>query len=134
MARIIKKRSKKIGLPPGTLVHIGERKTEKVRITIIDYDETHFEQQEISTIEECFPFKDKPIVTWINIDGIHQVDVIEKIGKHYDLHPLILEDIVNALCQYVGFTRISDPLAHSVISSPYGPLQQVSSISEMPLC
>lgn len=95
MARIIKKRSKKVGLPPGTLVHIGERKTEKVRITIIDYDDTHFQQQEVRAIEECFPFKDKPTVTWINIDGIHQVNVIEKIGNHFDLHPLILEDIVN---------------------------------------
>ena len=95
MARMIKKRSKKDGLPPGTLVHIGERKIEKVKITIIDYDETHFQQQEVSAVEECFPFKDKPTVTSINIDGIHQVDVIEQIGKHFDLHPLILEDIVN---------------------------------------
>lgn len=95
MPRFIKKRSKKVGLPPGTLVHIGEKKTEKVRITIIDYDEANFEENEIKTIEECFPFKDKTTVTWINIDGIHDIKIIEKIGKHFDLHPLILEDIVN---------------------------------------
>lgn len=95
MARLIKKISKKAGLPPGTLVHIGEKKTEKVRITIIDYDETQFQEKEAKTIEECFPFKDKPTVTWINVDGIHQVEIIEKIGKHFDLHPLLLEDIVN---------------------------------------
>ncbi|MFB0509709.1 MAG: magnesium/cobalt transporter CorA, partial [bacterium] len=46
-------------------------------------------------IEECFPFKDKPTVTWINIDGIHKVEVIEKIGNCFNLHPLILEDILN---------------------------------------
>ena len=95
MPRFIKKRSKKVGLPPGTLVHIGEEKTEKVRITIIDYDEASFEEKQIKTIEECFPFKDKTTVTWINIDGIHDIKIIEKIGKHFDLHPLILEDIVN---------------------------------------
>ncbi|MDO9576219.1 MAG: magnesium/cobalt transporter CorA [bacterium] len=95
MARLIKKISKKAGLPPGTLVHIGEKKTEKVRITIIDYDETQFQEKEAKTIEESFPFRDKPTVTWINIDGIHQVEIIEKIGKHFDLHPLLLEDIVN---------------------------------------
>ena len=95
MPRFIKKRSKKVGLPPGTLVHIGEKKTEKVRITIIDYDEASFEEKQIKTIEECFPFKDKTTVTWINIDGIHDIKIIEKIGKHFDLHPLILEDIVN---------------------------------------
>jgi len=45
------------------------------------------------TIEECFPFKDTPTVTWININGIHQVEIIEKIGKHLDLHPLIMEKL-----------------------------------------
>jgi len=95
MSRLVKKRSKKVGLPPGTLVHVGEKKTEKVNITIIDYDEAHFQEKEAKTIEECFPFKDKPTVTWINIDGIHQLDIVEKVGKHFGLHPLILEDIVN---------------------------------------
>jgi magnesium transporter len=95
MLKFIKKRSKKVGLPPGTLVHIGEKRTEKVRITIIDYDEAQFQEKEAKTTEECFPFKDKPTVTWINVDGIHQLDIIEKIGKHFNLHPLLLEDIVN---------------------------------------
>jgi len=95
MPRFIKKRSKTIGQPPGTLVHIGEKKTEEMRITIIDYDETHFEEKEAKTVEECFSFKDTPTVTWINIDGLHQVEIIEKIGKHFSLHPLILEDILN---------------------------------------
>lgn len=95
MKKLTKKKSKKIGLPPGTLVHIGEKKTDKARITIIDYNEAQFQEKEVQTIEECFPFKDKPTVTWINIDSIHQVEIIEKIGKHFDLHPLVLEDIVN---------------------------------------
>jgi magnesium transporter len=95
MPRFIKKTSKKAGLPPGTLVHIGERKTGKVRITVIDYDETHFEEEAVKTVEECFPFKDKPTVTWINIDGLHDVQIIEKLGGHFGLHPLLLEDILN---------------------------------------
>ncbi len=95
MPRLIKKRSKKSGLPPGTLVHIGEKKTEKTKITIVDYDEAKFEEKEAKTIEECFPFKDKPTTTWINIEGVHEIDLIEKIGKYFDLHPLLLEDIAN---------------------------------------
>lgn len=95
MPRIIRKRLKKVGLPPGTVVYTGEHKVEKVRISIIDYDATQFQEKEAETVEECFPFKDKPTVTWINIDGIHQVEIIEKLGKHFDLHPLILEDIVH---------------------------------------
>jgi len=93
--KFIKKRGKKIGIPPGTPVYVGERKDEKVKISMIDYDETQYQEKEIEKIEECFPSKDTPIVTWINIDGIHQVDIIEKIGKYFELHPLIMEDICN---------------------------------------
>jgi magnesium transporter len=94
--RIIQKRSRKIGLPPGTPVYVGAKKIGKVRITIVDYDEGRFQEKEAKTVEECFPFKDKPTVTWINIDGVHQVDIIEKIGSQFNIHPLVLEDIVNA--------------------------------------
>ncbi|MHC4572726.1 MAG: magnesium/cobalt transporter CorA [Planctomycetota bacterium] len=95
MARLIKKGASKAGLPPGTLVHIGERKARTVRITYIDYDEQNLQEKEVSAIEECFPFKATPTVTWINIDGMHQVDIIEKLGRHFELHPLTLEDILN---------------------------------------
>jgi len=95
MSRLIKKRSGKAGLPPGTLVHVGERKAEEVKITILDYDEAQFEEKEAKTIEESFPFKDKPTVTWININGLHEVEIIEKLGSHFGLHPLLLEDILN---------------------------------------
>ncbi|MEN6427452.1 MAG: magnesium/cobalt transporter CorA [Phycisphaerales bacterium] len=92
----LSRRTKKAGLPPGTLVHIGEKREEAVRITYMDYDEQHFEEKQGVSIEECFPFKDTATTTWINIDGIDEIPIIEKIGKAYDLHPLILEDIVTA--------------------------------------
>lgn len=95
MSKLIKKRSKKAGLPPGTLVHIGEKKAEMPKITLIDYDESHFQEREVKKIEECFLFKEKPTITWINVDGLHQVEVIEKLGECYGLHPLVLEDILN---------------------------------------
>ena len=86
---------KKTGLPPGTLVHVGDKKAKTVRITYIDYDEQNIEEKQISTIEECFQFKSTATVTWINIDGLHEVEVIEKLGKQFELHPLILEDILH---------------------------------------
>lgn len=91
----VKKRSAKSGLAPGSLIHIGEKKIEKTKITLIDYDETHFQEKQVKFVEECFPFRDRPTVTWINIDGIHQIDIIEKIGEYFGVHPLILEDILN---------------------------------------
>jgi magnesium transporter len=95
MPKPITKRSEKRGLPPGTLVHVGEKKIEEVRIKIIDYDEAQLEEKEAKTVEECFPFKDKPTVTWINIDGLHDVGIIEKLGEYFGLHPLLQEDILN---------------------------------------
>lgn len=91
----ITKRSKKSGLPPGTLVHIGEKKAEASKITVMDYDEANFQEAEFHTIEECFLFKDKPSVTWINVEGLHQVEIVQKLGDCYGFHPLVLEDILN---------------------------------------
>jgi magnesium transporter len=95
MPKLIKKRSEKAGLPPGSLVHIGEKKADTPKITVMDYDEAHFQEKEIKTIEECFLFKDTPTVTWINIDGLHRVEILEKLGECYGFHPLVLEDILN---------------------------------------
>ncbi|MGZ3536393.1 MAG: magnesium/cobalt transporter CorA [Thermodesulfobacteriota bacterium] len=94
MPRLINKRSRKAGLSPGTLIHIG-KEVERLKITVMDYDEAHFQEKEIKTIEECFAFKDTPGITWINIDGLHRIEIIEKLGECYGFHPLVLEDILN---------------------------------------
>ncbi len=95
MPRLFKKVSHKVGLPPGTLVHVGEKKAETVKISVMDYDQANFQEKNFRTIEEVFPFKETPTVTWVNIDGLHQVDIIKKIGDHFDVHPLIQEDILH---------------------------------------
>ena len=95
MPRFIKKTSKKAGLSPGTLVHIGEKKAETAKFALINYDQEQLHERELATIDESFPYKSTPLVTWINIDGLHEIDIIEKIGHHFDIHPLTLEDIVN---------------------------------------
>jgi len=87
--------SHKLGLPPGSLVYVGEKKDEPVRITLIDYDATTFEEKEVKSVEEAFPYRDKKTISWINIDGLHQTDILEKIGSHFGVHPLVLEDILN---------------------------------------
>jgi len=95
MARIIKKFSRSRGLPPGALIHIGEKKTEKIKISIMDYSIGKFDEKEAKKVEDCFPFKRKPSITWINVDGLHELEVIEKLGNYFDVHPLVLEDILN---------------------------------------
>ena len=93
--KVIKKRSSKAGLPPGTLVHVGEKKIESARITFIDYDEQSFEEKQVAKIEECLKLKDTSTVSWINIDGLHDIELLEKLGKGFGLHPLVLEDILS---------------------------------------
>lgn len=87
-------RSEKLGLSPGTLMHVGAKKTEKTRITVIDYDAAGFIEKEVGAVEECFPFKETSTVTWINVDGVHDAGIIEKLGGRFDIHPLVLEDIM----------------------------------------
>lgn len=94
MARFIKKRSEKSGLPPGTLVHIGDRRDSAVRLSIMDYDETKLEEKPSVAVADCRPYRDKPTVTWIDVEGIHHIETIEKLGEDYGIHPLALEDIV----------------------------------------
>jgi magnesium transporter len=88
------RRSSKTGLPPGSLVHVGEEKAERSRITIIDYDARTFQEKEAKSVEECFSFKETATVTWINIDGVHDSELVGKLGAHFGVHPLILEDIM----------------------------------------
>ncbi len=93
--RFIKRSSKSIGLPPGSLIHIGEKKTEKTKISVINYGIGKYDEKEVKNVEDCFPYIKKPSVTWINVDGLHEVNFIEKLGNCFEIHPLVLEDIVN---------------------------------------
>lgn len=85
----------KTGAPPGTIVYYGEDQTDKVKITLIEFNETEFIEKEFFDLSECMEHVDPSMVKWINVDGIHDVKLIEKIGKHFNIHPLTLEDIVN---------------------------------------
>jgi len=95
MFDFLKGMSSRKGLPPGTVAYTGERVHKKVRIRIMDFDENNFVEKDAQEVEDCFPFKNTPSNTWINVDGLHDVSIIEKIGHHFDMHPLILEDILN---------------------------------------
>lgn len=93
--RFVKRASEKSGLPPGTIVHVGDKRTETVKITVMDYDKDHCQMKEITDVEELLPFRDNPTVTWINIDGVHDVTIIERLGRYFRIHPLVLEDILH---------------------------------------
>ncbi len=84
-----------VGLSPGALVHVGEKKVEKIKFSIINYDEKEINEKQDASLEECLNVKGKSGTTWINISGIHDPNVIEKFGKYFELHSLVQSDIMN---------------------------------------
>ncbi len=88
-------RKSKIGAPPGTMHYTGVVKTERIKITLIEFNETEFFEQEFFDLSDCLMHVKPNMVKWINVEGVHKTELIEKIGKLYHLHPLTLEDIVN---------------------------------------
>ncbi len=76
-------------------MYTGENKEEQVKITVINYDENVFDQKDTKSIEETLTAIDKSNMTWIKITGLHDVDIVEKIGSFFNLHPLLLEDVLD---------------------------------------
>jgi magnesium transporter len=87
--------SNKSGLAPGTLIHVGKVHNHLHSIKITNYNPTSLEKRTISSIEELLPYKTTHSVTWVMIEGLKEVATIDAIGQHFDIHPLVLEDILN---------------------------------------
>jgi len=84
------------GLSPGTLVHVGEQKTNNVTITLLDYDaKGYFVERETVDPGELAKAIQTPAITWINVTGLHQITMMGGIGQAFGIHPLLLEDILN---------------------------------------
>ncbi|MBI4427260.1 MAG: magnesium/cobalt transporter CorA [Candidatus Magasanikbacteria bacterium] len=73
----------------------GKKHLHNNLISIIDYNETHLEEKETYDLAECVYYKNTPEVTWINIDNVPPLSFLSELGLGFDLHPVIMEDIVN---------------------------------------
>ncbi|MBT8180434.1 MAG: magnesium/cobalt transporter CorA [Eudoraea sp.] len=89
------KASRKTGLAPGTVVYVGKKAGKDLFIDVFDYNKDYLDEKKLKNIEEVFSFENKDTITWININGLNHIKEIEKLGKDFMLHPLILEDIAN---------------------------------------
>jgi magnesium transporter len=88
-------RRKKAGLAPGTLIHVGQQRVSKAKISLIEYSGTKFEEKELEGINKSLSESNKETISWINIDGVHDVSIFEDIGQAFGIHPLVLEDCLN---------------------------------------
>jgi len=93
--------AQKAGLPPGTVVstsepaHPADAARRSVEITRILYDAAGYEERQVGSIEEAFPAADDRRTLWIDVDGVHDVGLLDQVGKRFGLHPLLLEDIAH---------------------------------------
>ncbi|MBU5612107.1 magnesium/cobalt transporter CorA [Geomonas azotofigens] len=90
----IKRRSKKAGLAPGTLIHMGRDKAGTTRVDLVRYDETHLEKHSVTSLDECLVKQGAQGVTWVNVEGLSDLEVMRHFGSCYGIHPLVLEDIL----------------------------------------
>lgn len=88
------KLSKKAGLSPGSLVHIGEKKIKQANIRLINYDQDKYNVTKIKKYNEL-QAELPPGVNWISIEGVHDAKLMDRIGAIYGISPLVLEDIMN---------------------------------------
>lgn len=89
------RRSSKSGLPPGSLVHLGEVKTAHPTITLMEYDGEAIEERTFDSIEASRDYHPSRQTVWLNVYGLQDAAIMTEIGERFGLHPLVLEDILN---------------------------------------
>jgi len=112
-----KKTYKTVNSVPGTVSYVGEKQSIETKIDIVNYNKDACDFRISSNVEDAFHFKGQEHVTWININGLNNTSEIEKLGQHYNLHPLVLEDIVTTnqrakLEEYEGYLFIVFKMLH----------------------
>ncbi|MHB1176304.1 MAG: magnesium/cobalt transporter CorA [Sulfuriferula sp.] len=90
-----KHRAKKAGLPPGSLMHMGEIKAATAELSVIEYDNNGMTEAKFADTAAWRAYTLQHAVHWLNLHGLHDIAVLREIGTRYALHPLVLEDILN---------------------------------------
>ncbi|MCB1691048.1 MAG: magnesium/cobalt transporter CorA [Halioglobus sp.] len=95
MPKSLKYASEKKGLGPGSLIHVGNVLQADTRVTLIDYSSSHYEEKSVASVEDILPYREKKSLTWVIVEGLSDASIVEAIGLHFNIHPLVLEDILN---------------------------------------
>lgn len=95
MFEYLRRRSLTAGRPPGSPMYVGVDRTDPVTVEMITYDAGGADSVKPKSILECACFEDGPKITWINIDGLHDMSIVNQAAQVFNIHPLVLEDIVH---------------------------------------
>lgn len=95
MARFFRKLSLSKDTRPGSLIFVGEKRTETVRIRMVRFSDTERDEIEVDSVIEALEKMQEDRMNWINIDGLHDPEIMAEIGRLFGVSNLILEDIMN---------------------------------------
>jgi len=95
MFREVHRRAKKAGQPPGTFIYTGNKKITTPTISIFNYNGNNFREKKDTHLDTDFLLENQAGTTWINVEGLHDIELIKKLAEFYQLHPLTIEDILN---------------------------------------
>ena len=95
MARFLNNRHKALGKIPGELIHLGKKRIDTPRLRIIDFTLDKLVERELDSLDDCLPYLTEETVSWLNIYGLHDAGLIQRLGEMFDIHPLLLEDMLN---------------------------------------
>lgn len=94
-ARTRKARKRKTGLPPGSLIHVGDIKIARPEISLMEYDAAQLLERKFQSIDELRHYQSSKSTLWLNVYGLHEPDVLADIGRRFNLHPLVMEDVLH---------------------------------------
>lgn len=94
MSRFVKKTKKEIGLSPDDLLFRGKQKMEEVELRVIDFDAQKVEEKAIQSVQEALDYKQKSTVTWFNVDGLHDANLMKEIAQGFELEQMLLADVM----------------------------------------
>lgn len=94
MSKSLSSPSHKAGLPPGAIVHVGDVHQDNTKIFVINYDVDSIEESYVESPERLLEYKNSDMLTWVIVEGLSDSDLIGKIGELFDIHPLVIEDIL----------------------------------------
>lgn len=106
-----------VGLRPGELIHVGEKKVDKIQIDLFEYDGDNIFENKDASIKDCLESKNKPNVSWINVVGIHDAKIIEQFGTEFGLHSLHQANIMNT--ELRPLIEISEDYIHIMLKMPH---------------
>jgi len=93
--RMVNRRQKPPGTPPGTLLHTGDQKADSVLVRLIAYGPETIDEWQGADVETCLQRPHAPAVRWVNVDGLQDVGIVQAVGAYLDVHQLVLEDILS---------------------------------------